>query len=439
MELKAIWEMSDKLFGVREGRESPMLDLIGRRRHRVSALAQNVPRAAIRILGAFALTLAIVGCASPERLLAVPIGQASKATLSDIPNARVRPTDGLGSFVRIFLDAVKRERAYLAKQGHRGALPPANYLAISGGAEDGAFGVGVLVGWTASGTRPVFKTVTGVSTGALIAPFAFLGSQYDETIKTLYTSIGPDSIFEKRGLITAYYQDAFADTAPLRRLVRQHVTMKILAGVAREYEKGRVLLILTTDLDAKIPVVWNMGAIAARGTPQAQRLFQEVLIASAAMPGVFPPVLIDVKVGDKRYQEMHVDGGTISQLFLYPTRLHVRKVARRYNISRKRRVYIIRNARLDPNWASVKRRTLSILGEALSALIAAQGRDAITKIYLAANRDGLDFNLAYIPATFNEKAKVPFENRYMRALYKVGYDLARKGYRWTKKPPGYVD
>ena len=394
-------------------------------------------RAVCRVLAVAVILSAAVGCASTTRLPAVPKGLTTKATLGNIQDARIFPTRNTGDFVRIMTGSVKREMAYRAKNGLGTALPTANFLAISGGGEDGAFGVGLLVGWTESGKRPKFKGVTGVSTGALIAPFAFLGSKYDKTIKALYTNVDPDSIFRSRGIIAGLLNDALADTQPLRRLVRKYLTREILSEIAREYRNGRVLLIGTTDLDAKVPVYWNMGAIAAHGTPESQRLFQEVLIASAAVPGAFPPVMIEVTAGRKRHQEMHVDGGTISQLFLYPTGLEVRKIALRAKVPRKRRAFIIRNSKLDPSWVSVKRQTLSIIGVAVSALIAAQGNDAIVKLYLATKRDGIDYNLAYIPKSFTREAKEPFEKAYMNALYRVGYDLARKGYRWRKAPPGY--
>lgn len=395
----------------------------------------NAARAAV---GLFVLIVAIAACSPPTRLSAVPFGRSINASMGDIKDARVFPTRDPEGFVRIALEAARRETAYLASRGRSATGEEVNFLAISGGGDDGAFGVGLLVGWSEAGTRPVFKAVTGVSTGSLIAPFAFLGSKHDATIKELYTDINQRSIFIERGLLAGLLNDALTDTQPLRRLVRKYVTPELLAEIAAEYAKGRLLLIATTDLDAKVPVYWNMGAIAQDGSPKALRLFQEVLIASAAEPVLFPPVMIDVTVNGVHHQEMHVDGGVISQLFLYPPGLEIGRLAKEYGVVRKRRVYVIRNARLGPQWADVQRQTLSIASQAISALIAAQGEDAIREVYFAAKRDGIDFNLAYIPNSFTRREKEPFQTAYMRALYKVGYDLARKGYPWSKEPPGYL-
>lgn len=384
----------------------------------------------------------VVACSTPTRLPAVPLGKSANAViLGDAKDLRYFPGRDQTALIRLYRDAALRDIAHWRKLG-KPAPKTGNMLALSGGGSDGAFGVGLLVGWTEHGTRPVFNVVTGVSTGSLIAPFAFLGSKYDAQIKDFYTNIDSRAIFKERGVISGMLNDALTDNQPLRILVRKNITPKILAEVAAEYKKGRLLFVGTTNLDAKIPVYWNMGAIASLGTPQALRLFQEVIIASTAAPVVFPPVMIDVWVDGQRLQEMHVDGGAISQLFLYPPSIQLGKLARKFakrrNVQdRKRRAWVIRNAKLGPNWASVKRSTLSIAGQAVSALIAAQGENAVREVYFETKRDGVDFNLAYIPDSFKRKEKAPFEQAYMRALYQVGYDLARKGYPWSKVPPGF--
>ena len=315
------------------------------------------------------------------------------------------------------------------------ALPPADFLAISGGGEDGAFGAGLLVGWSAAGTRPRFKGVTGISTGALTAPFAFLGPAYDSKLREVYTTIAGKDILRSNGLLDAvFFNDSLADTAPLRRTVARYFDQAVLDAIAAEYRKGRVLLIGTTNLDARRPVIWDIGKIAISGRPEALALVQRILIASAAIPGAFPPVMIDVEAEGKHYQEMHVDGGASTQVFAYPPSLN----ARATGIVRERRLYVIRNARLDPDWAQVDRATLTIAGRAISSLIQTQGVGDLYRIYLTCQRDGVDFNLAYIPKTFTRQLKEPFETAYMQDLFEVGYDLAAKGYPWAKSPPGYI-
>ena len=387
-----------------------------------------------------ALLLLLQGCATPDRLSAVPVKDTTRANIPGIPNARFWVDADLNPLIREDLAEFEREEAEWAREGHRGSLPPANYLAISGGGDDGAFGAGLLVGWTQAGNRPTFKLVTGVSTGALIAPFAFLGSEYDETLRAVYTQVTPEDIATQRGLLAAITSDAIADNQPLFRLISKYFTPELLAKIAQEHRKGRLLFIGTTNLDARRPVVWNMGAIAeaAANNPQAVELFRHILLASAAIPGEFPPVMFDVEVDGKPYQEMHVDGGAMRQVFLYPANLS--DTARQESIQvfakRERKAYVIRNARLDPDWATVERSTLTIVGHAISALIETQGIGDLYRLYLLAQKDGLDFNLAYIGADFTVEHQEDFDQKFMRALFDYGYQLGKKGYPWQKVPPG---
>lgn len=379
--------------------------------------------------------LLATGCSTLPRQPAVPQDLRREAVIPGIPDARI-PVDSVTTgFTSMGLAALEREKAFLAASGHQGPLPPVSFLAISGGGDDGAFGAGLLVGWTATGDRPEFKAVTGISTGALIAPFAFLGPQYDYLLKTFYTNVTKKDIFKPRKLVTVPFMDAMADTTPLWTLLSRHVGQKMLDAVAAEYRKGRLLLIGTTDLDSRRGVIWNMGAIAASGDPKAINLFRSIMLASASIPGVFPPVLIDVEVKGTAHQEMHVDGGTVAQVFSYPPSFRLGQMSGREGAQRERRLYVIRNARLDPEWTEVERRTLPIVGRAISCLIQSQGKGDLLTIYHLSQRDGVDFHLAYIPKTFNEPHREDFDMEYMRALYDVGYDLAQNGYPWEKSPP----
>jgi hypothetical protein len=381
-------------------------------------------------------SLIFSGCSLPVRQHAVPQAWSEKAEVVALPGVRYVVGPEMNEFARDAMESVKRELAQRLQQGQSGPLPPAVFLALSGGGDDGAFGAGLLCGWTVAGNRPEFKGVTGISTGALIAPFAFLGPKYDEQLRAVYTRVAPKDILLPRGLLAAVFDDALADNAPLERLVKKYVDEGMLKEIAREHERGRLLLMATTNLDARQAVIWNMGKIAASGSPKALELFHKIMIASAAIPGAFPPVMIDVDVNGKRYQEMHVDGGAMAQVFLYPPSLHVGETAKKAGIVRERRLYVIRNARLDPDWAEVERRTLSIAGRAISSLIQTQGIGDLYKIYATAQRDGIDYHLAYIPKSFYAPHKEDFDTEYMRKLFQTGYDLAVKGYRWEKTPPG---
>jgi predicted acylesterase/phospholipase RssA len=388
-------------------------------------------------LALLAALLVLQGCATPPRRSAAPPELTFVAEIPGMPGVRhcpVRPQD-VESMAREGMDSMRKERAYLDATGRAGLWPPANFLAISGGGDNGAFGAGLLNGWTARGGRPEFKLVTGVSTGALIAPFAFLGKDYDSVLREVYTQVSPKDIAEHRGLFSALFNDAMADNTPLWNLVKKHVDLKLLDAVAAEYAKGRLLLVATTNLDTRLPTIWNLTKIAASGHPKSLELFQKLMIASASIPGAFPPAMVDVEAGGRPFQEMHVDGGATTQVFVYPPSLHIKDLSKAQGIQRERNLYIIRNARLDPDWAEVERRTLSIVQRAIASLIQSQGMGDLYRIYATAQQDGLDYNLAIIPASFNYPHKEEFDTEYMRNLYATGEQMALQGYPWLKTPP----
>lgn len=392
-------------------------------------MAASVWKANVALIAAAQLALA--GCATPQRMPAVPASQAVQAnqTLGPIRFLVSRETDTFAAEAR---SSLMKEQQWLASHGQTGELPPTYFLAISGGGDNGAYGAGFLNGWTAAGTRPQFKVVTGVSTGALIAPFAFLGPRYDYVLERVYTTTSQKDIFKKRGLIKALFGDAMADTRPLAGVISSYVNRQLLDEIAAEYAKGRLLLVGTANLDTLEPVIWNMTAIAASKDPNAISLFSRILLASASIPGAFPPVMIDVNLEGKHYQEMHVDGGTIAQLFLYPPSVSVANAPQR-----KRVAYIIRNARLDPDWASTQRRTMTIAMRAIDSLTRTQGIGDLYRVYATTQRDGIDFNLTYIPASFDVPHTEQFDTPYMKALYDVGFNAAKSGYQWQKYPPGF--
>jgi predicted acylesterase/phospholipase RssA len=389
----------------------------------------------------FILTISVVilqGCAARRRLPAVPDALDEKAYVPGM-NTSIRyfPRDPVHvqSFIEDYLTSLQIEQLDFAKQGQMGPLPPSAMLAISGGGDNGAFAAGFLNGWSKAGTRPQFKLVTGVSTGALIAPFAFLGPAYDQKLKQLYTSISFKDIAKKRSMISVVTNDATNDNAPLKKLVKKYIDQDVLDAIAAEDAKGRMLLVGTVNLDARRPVIWNITKIAASRSPKALALIQSLLIASSAIPATFPPVMIDVEVNGKKYQEMHVDGNTAAQVFVYPAAVRLKEVSQEISVEREITLYIIRNARLDPEWAQVDRRTLPIALQAVTTLIQYQGIGDLYRIYGVTQRDGIDFNLAYIPPSFKTRHRVDFDTDYMRSLYDTAYALAEKGYTWTKKPP----
>ena len=315
---------------------------------------------------------------------------------------------------------------------------PHYYLTISGGGANGAFGAGLLKGWSESGTRPEMTIVTGISTGALIAPFAFLGSNYDGQLEQLYTSLSTKDLITKRSLIRGLLSDAMTDTQPLRDLLLNAVDDQMIAAIAKEYNQGRRLLIGTTNIDAKRPVIWNIGAIAAVGTEESAQLIRDVMLASASIPGIFPPVRISVRVGERVYDELHVDGGVASQVFLYPAQLDLRHAKEQVGVTGTQTVYVIRNGSLQPDWSEVKPKVMPVALSSIDTLIRTQGIGDLYRIYLGAKRDGITYRLAHIPGDFDLEAEEEFDPKYMGALFDLGYEMARDGYDWETSPPGVI-
>ena len=308
-----------------------------------------------------------------------------------------------------------------------------NYLAISGGGANGAYGAGILCGWSTTGERPEFALVTGISTGALTAPFAFLGPEYDEQLKTLYTTLDTSSIFIRRSLFSAVRGDSLVDSAPLANMLDRYITPEMVAEIAREYRRGRSLFVITTNLDASRPVVWNITRIADSGHPDAAALIRQVLLASASIPGVFPPQYLRVQTpAGKTYDEMHVDGGTSAQLFLYPSNTDWRGLLEIFEVQGTPSAYLLRNSRFIADYDPVRARLQNIAGRSVASLIRTQGVGDTYRITALANRDGVDVKLTWIPATaIRDPGDEVFDPEYMAALFEYGYQRAIDGNAWS--------
>ena len=376
----------------------------------------------------------LFGCASLPRD-PVPPAYADKVTLLDGTQVRYwgdRSPSNINALAAEKWAQVRAARPYLLKQGTR---PQISFLAISGGGSDGAFGAGLLVGWAARGNRPEFDIVTGISTGALTAPFAFLGPRYEPALKQVYTTYSTDQLVKKQPIRGLLGGEGLASNAPLAQVIASYVDADFLQQVAHEHARGRRLLIGTTNLDAQRPVIWDMGKIASSGDPRALELFRNVLLASAAIPGVFPPVYIDVQAEGQIREEMHVDGGTTNQVFLLPTQIRSGAMDAKLGINPVRHLYIIRNGRVAPEFKAVKASTLAIAGRSISTLIKTQGIGDLYQMYEFARQNGIDYNVAYIPGDFPDTSTEAFDPRYMSNLFDLGYKLGKSGTEWKRTPP----
>lgn len=377
-------------------------------------------------------------CACLQACVSVPKRNAVPEALVD--EAEVVNTSG----VRFWADEVPEDidervlrlRRQLAASGIAAPGRMLNLLSISGGGANGAFGAGLLKGWTESGNRPDFIIVTGISTGALIAPFAFLGSEYDDELEALYTGIKTSDLMKRRTLLAGLMSDAIADTQPLRDLLIEHVDAEMIDAIAAEHLTGRRLLIGTTNIDAKRGVIWDISYIATKGTAESQQLIRDIMLASASIPGMFPPVRIQVDADGEEYDELHVDGGVSRQVFLHAVPVNIQETARDMGLDNPRNLYVIRNAMLTPQWTAVKPKLLPVLGASISTLIRTQGMGDLYRLYLGTLRDGTGFKLASMPPDFELTANEDFDPAYMKALFNLAYDLARGGYDWKTSPPG---
>ncbi|MEM9382198.1 MAG: patatin-like phospholipase family protein, partial [Planctomycetota bacterium] len=373
------------------------------------------------------------GCSTPKRVKPLPEELAKVAQIPGIPGARVwgdvAPDSNGRWFERSDSEVIEHYSGVYARE-HQ-------YLSISGGGPDGAFGAGLLCGWTEHGDRPQFTLVSGISTGALIAPFAFLGPEYDSEMKRLYTSHSTKDLGKQRSVLSTLLGSSVMDTSRMRDKVEEFFPIELLDAIAEEARKGRSLQIGTTNLDARRPVVWNIGRIAMSESPGRLRLFHDVLLASAAVPGAFDPVLFEVEAEGELYDELHVDGGATTQLFLYPVGLDWGRVMEKLKVPGNPTVYTIRNAKLASDYRIVQPWIVDISASTVFSLMRTSGLGDIYRLYLAARRDGLAFRLASIPRDFAAEAEEPFDREYMRALFAVGYDLAVEGYPWDASPPGF--
>jgi predicted acylesterase/phospholipase RssA len=396
-------------------------------------IREKTKRHSLVVLGLVIFTFS--GCATVPRN-AVPMTLIGKAVVDDM--ADIRMMDGIPNpaFQKDILDAIKSEDEALFPVGADG-IKEYPVLVVSGGGANGAYGAGLLKGWSKSGTRPVFKAVTGVSTGALIAPFAFLGSDYDETLEDYYTTTSTKDVMYGKGPLDALNGDSLSGTQPLADQIARIVTPELLKKIAAEHRRGRRLFVGTVNLDAQRFVVWNMGAIALRGDVE---LFRKVELASAAIPIVFPPVHLSVKANGGTYDEMHVDGGTMTQMFsLYKVMESMEDAIKAAGLDLAKlraKYYFIRNGYVTGTYKKVENKLSSIADRAFETVINSQGVGDTYRIYEFMQKRGNDYNLAFIPGDFRPETKEMFDPAAMRQLFDRGYQDAANGYSWHKVPPG---
>ena len=361
------------------------------------------------------LSLALGGCATwPDRIPRLE-AQAEAAQLPGFESVRYWADAPPATFA-----AMREEMAISAPERRADTL-----LALSGGADDGAYAAGLLKGWSDSGERPQFSIVSGVSTGALIAPFAFLGSEYDESLRAFYTEISRKDIYRQRGIVGLLTQPSVADAAPLAELIAANIDGAILDAIALEHDSGRRLLVQTTNLDAGRGMIWDMGAIARSSDPRRLELFRSVLLASASVPGLFAPVMIEVSNGAASFSEMHVDGAGTAGFLAVPESMAISGKMRAG--AGQDRIFIILNGRLRPQYETVGPSTFAIIERALDTVLSAYDRASLANVQHFAASNDIGFAISYIGPEFDVETEELFSQPYMNALYEHGIERGRTG------------
>ena len=384
----------------------------------------------------FSLTVVLAGCGSLPRN-AVPPELITQAVVPRMPDIRATAGRPSAAMERDLMQSFAQERSADFPLAADGSVHYA-HLALSGGGASGAFGAGFLNGWSSTGDRPVFKIVTGVSTGALMAPFAFLGPAYDNALREFYTTTRTIDIFKLGSLLRRLlFGEALADTRPLVALLERHVDAEFMRAVAEAHERGRRLYVGTADLDSRSFIVWNMGLIAISGRPEALELFRKVMLASASIPVAFPPVFFDVEVDGKRYDEMHVDGGVGARVFL-PAGLFTSNIVRERGGRGKGRedIFVIHNGQLIPVPDPVRRSLPAIATRVIDASGRAAVKGDLLRIYSAAMQQQASFRWVTIPNDVSMDSDEVFDPVQMSKLYDIGYGMAVAGSAWAKVPPG---
>ena len=398
-------------------------------------------RAIARVIaGAIFISLLLTGCATLLRH-PVPLDAQDDPSIPGFTNIRYFPlteVEPMREAIRqAFLTETPDSYETLAPGWRR-----YSYLAISGGGSDGAFGAGILNGWSSRGNRPNFKVVTGVSTGALIAPFAFLGSAHDREIMEAYTTVNPDRIYLIRNLISILWEESVADNKPLKDLVNTYVTSSILDAIAVEHAKGRRLYVASTNMDREEPVIWDMGAIASSKDPQRLELFRSVLVASASIPAIFPPTLVKVSIAGKQYDELHCDGGVFFQSFFIGAIVDLPALIREahpdYNGRVVQDLYVIRNGSTTPSRKQINRGLRSISERAIGTMLKVSGINDLYRLFLSTEHDHIGFYFVSLPADYVRTTDEEFNETEMNRQYQLGYKLGAEGIPWRRLPPGYV-
>ncbi len=384
-----------------------------------------------RILALFLFVATSAGCVHAR--YAVPENLVGKAVVVGMPDIRyyVDKPDSFSMMRQSLADSFKEEGKsdYLVD-----GVKTYPALLIGGGVSNSAYGIGLLNGWSKEGSRPVFKIVTGYSSGSLIAVATFSGKDSEDRLADLFTSISTKDVIKQRNIFSVLFGDSVNSSSLFAKKIDDMVDEDLLVEIAKEHAKGRRLYVGTSDLDAQEFVIWDMGALASIGGPDSVKMFRKIILASCSYPVMLPPVYFQVEAGGRRYDEMHADGGVNGGIFYVYQLLEGMEYPRGF----RTRLYVLNCCYMSPHSKQVEDNLTAITSRLIETATASKMSGDTYRIYAFAKEKGWDYNLAYIPEDFEPHQKEMFDKQEMKRLFKRGHDDAAAGYKWHKAPPGLV-
>jgi hypothetical protein len=391
-----------------------------------------------RALGPLALLLlagGLLGCSArrTEVRRCAPPTPESRGTTNDAAGKVAEPAD-IEDFDRLGRNIMPADEDP-PKEG----LRRFEILAVSGGGKYGAYPAGVVCGWTCRGDRPKFDVATGVSTGSFVAVFGFLGPKYDPALKRLYTETTTEDVLEKYPFRRLPFTKSFASSEPLRELIASFTTDEVVADLCAAFHEGRHCYIGTTNLDTRRLCIWDVTAIAAGPRPDKKKLLVDIFLATASVPGEFPPVKMEIVVNGQKYTELHVDGGVTSEIFARLALIDVSKEQLRKN---KRplagsRIHSLIAGRLFSQPDCVEQKLVGILGTSISSLVYAMTQNDLLRISYLCLLTGAKYRFTAVPDAFQDDGDaLDFDPKVMGQLFNTGYEVGRTGEGWRTRIPG---
>lgn len=321
---------------------------------------------------------------------------------------------------------------------NRPGQKPLHVLALSGGGQYGSYVAGILCGWQDAGYRPDFDVCTGISSGALIAMLAYLGPKYDPELRRVFTTLKQRDLFRYRPALYLIRYRSIASSDPIKRQIDTTIDEEFMDDLRIAHQSGRRLFVGTMHLQSRRLVIWDIGALACSGRPDANVLVKKVILAATSISGLVPPVEFEVEVNGCRYVEEHVDGGGASQVFVRFGPHHPR-----YDPAQPgpwlsgSQLYLFAGGKLYADTIEGDMGFLNRVTSTVSGTLYALYRTELHKMYSLCAMSGMQFNLVAVPQEKKTAVKsMTFEPEVMQDLFALGYSYGYNGIPWRHTPPG---